>query len=249
MATDRSHQTTEANLSQPPHDLHVHANEDVWTWAAAVSIAADLRRDLTSHPRARLLLSGGATPVAVYRALSKAPLDWDRVNVGLVDERWLHPQDLDSNAHAVRTHLLQHQAAAAHFEPMTRPGRTIEEAVAGANAYARFQACVAVLGMGEDGHVASLFPGMADAERILASRHDYAAVDASGCAGARRWTRRISLTPRGLARVPTRVLLIKGARKRDVFTQALADGNRNRWPVLTALDSIHGIGLQVHWCA
>ncbi|HEY5850350.1 MAG TPA: 6-phosphogluconolactonase [Lysobacter sp.] len=249
MAVDRSHETAQAKDPQPHHDLHVHANEDVWTWAAAVSIAAELRRELISHPRARLLLSGGATPVPVYQALSKAPLEWDRVNVGLVDERWLQPQDIDSNAHLVRTHLLQHQAAAAHFEPMTRPGRTIEEAVAGANAFAKVRACVAVLGMGEDGHVASLFPGMTDLERVFASRHDYASVDASGCLGARNWPRRISLTPHGMARVPTRILVMQGARKRDVFAQALADGNPLRWPVLTALESAHATALQVHWCA
>ena len=249
MAVDRPHETDSATQPQPRHDLHVHANEDVWTWAAAVAIAADLRRELTAHPRARLLLSGGTTPIPVYRALSKAPLEWERVNVGLVDERWLHPQDLDSNAHTVRTHLLQHQAAAAHFEPMTRPGRTIEEAVAGANAYARFQACVAVLGMGNDGHVASLFPRMAELDRVYASRFDYAPVDAIGCPGARQWPRRISLTPLGMARIPTRMLLIRGARKREVFEQALADGDRARWPVLVALDSIHGTSLQVHWCA
>ena len=84
-----------------PYAFHAHANGEVWTWAAAVSIAAELRRELIQHPRARLLLSGGGTPGPVYRALSQAPLDWDRVDVGLVDERWLLPDDPDSNAHLV----------------------------------------------------------------------------------------------------------------------------------------------------
>ena len=206
------------------HVLHIHANAEVWTWAAAVAIAAELRRELVLHPRARLLLSGGTTPAPVYRALSQAPLDWDRVSIGLVDERWLQPDDPDSNARLIRTHLLQHQAAAAHFEPMTLPGRRIEDAVASANAYARQQACAGAFGMGEDGHTASLFPAMADLERVLASRQDYAAVDATGCPGAGQWTRRISLTPHGIARVPARLLLIQGHRKRNVFEQALADG-------------------------
>ncbi len=249
MAAERSHESATALPPQPRHDLHVHANQDVWTWAAAVAIAAELRRELTLRPRARLLLSGGTTPAPVYRALAKAPLDWDRVNVGLVDERWLQPQDLDSNAYLVRSNLLQQQAAAAHFEPMTRAGKSIEEVIAGANAFAKVQACVAVFGMGEDGHVASLFPGMADRERVFASRNDYVAVDATACAGAGQWPRRISITPGGMARIPARLLLIQGARKREVFMQALADGNPNRWPVLTALDSIHGTPLQVHWCA
>lgn len=249
MPADHLPSPSEPAHANARHVLHVHGNEDVWTWSAAVAIAAELRRELNLHPRARLLLSGGTTPAPVYRALSQAPLDWDRVNVGLVDERWLHPQDADSNAHLVRTHLLRNQAAAAHLESMTRPGRTIEEAVAAANAYAKRQACVAVFGMGEDGHTASLFPGMADLDRVFTSRFDYVAVDATGCPGAQSWPRRITVTPNGMTRVPARLLLIRGARKRDVFAKALATADAYRWPVLTALESTHGTPLHVHWCA
>lgn len=229
--------------------LHVHASIDEWVWASAVAIAADLRRDLALRPRARLLLSGGNTPAPVYQALAKAPLDWPRVDVALVDERWLLPDDPDSNARLVRTHLLHHYAAAARFEAMTQPGRRIEEAVAIANAHAQQPVAIAVLGMGDDGHTASLFPGMADLERVLASRQSYVAVDATGCPGARQWHRRISLTPAGLANAQARALLIQGARKREVFEQALADGDVKRWPVLAALGGDEVSPLQVHWCA
>ncbi|MDR0182316.1 6-phosphogluconolactonase [Lysobacter arvi] len=229
--------------------FHEHANREVWTWSAAVAIAAELRRELIVQPRARLLLSGGQTPAPVYRALSQAPLAWERVDVGLVDERWLLPDDPDSNAHLVHREFLRDHAAAAHFEPMTQPGRHLEGAVATANAHARREAGVAVFGMGEDGHTASLFPGMADAERLLASSRDYVAVDAHGCPGAQQWPRRISLTPRGMARIAHRLLLIQGARKRAVFEQALASGDRTRWPVLATLESTYGTPLDVHWCA
>lgn len=230
------------------HELHVHPNHEVWTWACAIAIAADLRRELALQPRARLLLSGGQTPGPVYHALSQAPLDWDRVDVGLVDERWLLPDDPDSNARLVRTELLRDHAAVAHFEPMTQAGRHIEGAVATANAHARNEATTAVLGMGDDGHVASLFPGMQDLDRIFASRRDYVAIDATGCPGARQWTQRISLTPHGLSRIAHRLLLIQGERKRMVFEQALMSGDPQRWPVLVALESSHGTPLQVHWC-
>ncbi|WP_206859033.1 6-phosphogluconolactonase [Lysobacter changpingensis] len=231
-----------------PYAFHAHANGEVWTWAAAVSIAAELRRELIQHPRARLLLSGGGTPGPVYRALSQAPLDWDRVDVGLVDERWLLPDDPDSNAWLVHREFLRDHAATARFEPMTQPGRNIEGAVATANAHARRQAAVAVFGMGEDGHTASLFPGMDGLDRILASPRDYVAIDAKGCPGARQWPRRISLTPNGIARIPHRLLLIQGERKRAVFEQALASGDPHRWPVLVLLESRHATALDVHWC-
>ncbi len=228
--------------------LHVHPNREVWTWAAAVSIAAELRRELSLRPRARLLLSGGGTPGPVYRAVSQAPLEWARVDVGLVDERWLLPDDPDSNAWLVRRELLRDRAAVAHLEPMTQAGRNIEGAVATANAHARQQATCAVLGMGEDGHTASLFPGAEQLERIFASPRDYVAVDAHGCPGAREWPRRISLTPHGMARIPHRLLLLQGERKRMIFEQAVASGDPQRWPVLVALESVHGTPLDVHWC-
>lgn len=243
--------TPHAAATQAPdarHVLHVHPNHEVWIWACAVAIAADLRRELVLQPRARMLLSGGATPGPVYHALSQAPLDWDRVDVGLVDERWVLPDDPDSNAHLVHTELLRDHAAVAHFEPMTQAGRQIEGAVATANAHARQEATTAVLGMGDDGHVASLFPGMHDFQRVLASNRDYVAIDATGCPGARQWPRRISLTPHGLSRIAHRLLLIRGERKRIVFEQALASGDPQRWPVLVALESRHETPLHVHWC-
>ncbi len=229
-----------------PYRWHEHRGADPWTWACAVAIAAELRRDLALRPRARLLLSGGTTPAPVYRALARAPLDWARVDVALVDERWLQPSDPDSNAWLVRHHLLRENAAAARFEALTQPGRSLEDAVAFANAHARQHASAAVLGMGEDGHTASLFPGMPGLERALASRQPYVAVDAAGAAGARQWRRRISLTPAGLAPVRARLLLIRGAAKRAAFVEAVASGDVVRWPVLVGLGGAHG--LDVHWC-
>ncbi|MFD0738033.1 6-phosphogluconolactonase [Lysobacter koreensis] len=248
-----NHATATEVVIHEPHAgryaLHVHRNAEVWTWASAIAIAAELRRELMRRPRARMLVAGGDTPASVYRALSKAPLQWDRVDVALVDERWLQPDDPDSNAWLVRTHLLQHHAAQARFEPMTQPGRRIEEAVAIASAHGLQPASVAVLGMGSDGHLASLFPRMRDLDRALDSRQPYVAVDASGCVGAQQWSRRISLTPTGLRHSRSRVLLIRGREKLDAFEYALASGDVESWPVLLALGDSFEVPLQIHWCA
>lgn len=235
-------------LDTPRMVWHGFADTDAWCWASAVAIAAGLRRDLQQRARARLLLSGGGTPGPVYRALSKAPLDWERIDVALVDERWLLPDDPDSNAHLVRTELLTNHAASARFEPMTQPGRSIEQAVAVANAHGRQPASIVVLGMGGDGHTASLFPRMPGLQLALASTQPYVAVDATGCAGAQRWSRRISLTPTGLRMSKARFLLIRGADKRALLEQALASGDVVQWPVLAALDPKHETPLQVYWC-
>lgn len=229
--------------------LHAHRNGDVWTWASAVAVAAELRRELTTRPRARLLVSADPELIPIYRALSKAPLDWDRVDVGLVDERWLLPDDPDSNARFIRTHLLQDHAAAARFEQLTQAGRNIEDAVAIANAHAQQPACVVLLVMGEDGHTASLFPGMLELDRVLGTRQPYVAVDTHGNPAAAPWRKRISLTPAGFARAQCRLLLIRGRRKREALASALASGDRNACPILMAVDVDNATPLHVHWCA
>lgn len=229
-----------------PIALHEFRNDDQWAWACAVAITAALRRDLDQHPRARLLVSGGTSPAPVFRALAQAPLAWDRIDIALVDERWLRPEDPDSNAHLVRRHLLQGHAAQARFEPLTRPGRSIEVAVADANLHACHPPGVVLLGMGTDGHTASLFPRMLGLEAALASPNAYVAVDATGCPGAGPWLRRISLTPAGLAPAHTRILLLRGVGKRGVFEQALAGDDVAAMPVRMGFLT-PGAQLQVYW--
>ncbi|WP_242107786.1 6-phosphogluconolactonase [Luteimonas aquatica] len=218
-----------------------------WAWASAVALAGELRRKLEQQPRARLLLSGGKTPAPVYEALARAPLEWQRVDVGLVDERWLQPDDPDSNARLVRESLLRDHAAAARFETMTRAGRSIEDVVAAANLHARQPADVVTLGMGEDGHTASLFPRMHGLAAALAAPQPYVAVDASGCAGAGAWNRRISLTPAGLRPAGMRLLLIRGDSKRRLLERALAGDDLMELPIRLAF-TVPGASLLVHWC-
>lgn len=236
-------------LEQPPSpvDFHVYRIDEQWTWAIAVAVATALRRDLQQHPRARLLVSGGKTPAPVFRALSQAPLDWARIDVALVDERWLRPDDPDSNAHLVREHLLRGHAAAARFETLTRAGRSIEEAVSDANLHARQPPAIVLLGMGDDGHTASLFPRMRSLDHALQSPNAYVGIDASGCAGAGPWPRRISLTPAGLMPAQTRLLLIRGEEKRAVFERALEGTDPHELPVRIAFTT-PGATLQVYWC-
>lgn len=237
--------TSVAPAEQRVH-FHAHADVDDWTEASATAIAYALGETLRERERARLLLSGGGTPAPVYRALSQADLDWPRVDVGLVDERWLQPDDPDSNTRLARETLLQGPAAAAHFQGLTRTGLGIEEAVRVANLHAHQAADVVVLGMGPDGHTASLFPHMRRLDEALAAPQAYVAVDASGCPGAGRFARRISLTPAGLAPSHARFLLIRGEAKRALFERAMQGDNVRDLPIRLAFTT-PGASLQVHW--
>jgi 6-phosphogluconolactonase len=226
--------------------FHAHADVEAWIAAAVTDIAAGLRAGLRAGGIAHFLVSGGSTPAPVYRALARQALDWSRVAVALVDERWLPPGDADSNAVLVGETLLIERAASARFEAMLQSGRSLEDSVRAANrSFA--PAAVTVLGMGPDGHTASLFPYMPGLRAALASADPYVAVDADGCPGAGSWRQRISLTPAGLARSARRILLIRGEHKRIVLEQAMAGAAVEELPVAVAL-TLPAPSLHVHWC-
>lgn len=226
---------------------HVHRDLHVWTWAAAVGAAAALRRRLAEGGRARLLATATGDSSRVLSALARAPLDWARVDVGLVDERWLRPDDPDSQAAHVRRALLVDHAAPARLEPLTLAGRRLEDAVAIANAHARHAPDVVLMAMGEDGEIASLLPDAPDFARAVASTQDYVAFDASFSRTGGAWPRRITATPHGLSRGGLRMLLLRG----DAQRRRLEDALRACDPLQSSLAAVYlagGTPLQVHWC-
>lgn len=138
--------------------------------ALAGHLAAALSTDLTTQPRSSIALSGGSTPKGMFRRLSAADLEWPRVDVTLVDERWVDHDHPDSNAEMVRSCLLQGPAASARFLDLKTPTPDINAAVpAVSDALAGLQRpfTAVVLGMGSDGHTASWFPQAANLAQLL----------------------------------------------------------------------------------
>lgn len=207
------------------------------TAAAASSLAAQvsaaLRVAVRERGRASLLVPGGRTPVPLFRALRRQALPWQSVMVSLTDERCVPSDHEDSNARLVRGELLAEAAAAARFVPLVN-GATCASSGA-AHCWQSLAVLprpidVVVLGMGEDGHFASLFPGSPGIEAALD-------VDAApGCVAMRAPVApadRVSLNLAALADARQLFLFITGERKRTLLESA---GRRAPLPVDALLE-------------
>lgn len=214
--------------------------------ALARSVAADLRAAIAARGQARLAVSGGRTPLRFLQALSREALDWSRVVVVPVDERWVPPVHRRSNERLLRGALLQHAAAAAWLLPLFRPVATPERALQAVLTQVSLRGLpldVAVLGMGADGHVASLF---ADLPRRDVALQPSGRAPVLAVRSAAAPEPRMSLTLSAILTAPALYLHFEGDAKRRVFDAAV-DDPRSRLPV-RALLAHAPVPLQLFWC-
>jgi 6-phosphogluconolactonase len=198
--------------------------------ALAGDLAGVLRDAVSDRGRALLAVSGGRTPRHVFERLSAARLDWTRVTITLSDERWVPPDHPDSNERLVRAYLMQGEAAAATFIPLfggedtPRAGRAACEARLAPLALP-FDAVY--LGMGGDGHFASLFPGDPAVE-VRDGR--CVAVPPRGQRVAR-----MSLTAPTVLNARRIFLLFTGADRHATYVEAKQAGSANALPLRLVL--------------
>jgi len=215
--------------------------------ALAEAIADHLNEGIEARGVASLAVSGGSTPGKFFGALGKRKdVDWSKVFVTLVDERWV-PETADrSNAGLVNERMLQGPAAVARFIPLYSGGAEPDSAaIARTNALLQtvpmpFDAVV--LGMGNDGHTASFFPGGDTLDEALTGEGPALAIRAPG-AGEPRVTLALSrlLDASGV------YLHIEGEEKERVLEQALGEGPVEAMPIRAVLRQTQ-TPLTVFWC-
>jgi 6-phosphogluconolactonase len=214
--------------------------------AASDLLATKLRSRLAqgAHLSASLVVSGGSTPGPCFDQLSSETLDWSRVTVLPSDERWVPGNDPDSNERLIRTRLLKEQAAPGKVLPFFREGIKAQQAPEvieqDLQALAR-PFSVSLLGMGEDGHFASLFPDFAGLSEALdpQSQRHCIMVQTAGSPHLR-----ISLTLSALLDSTSIVLLIFGEAKQAVFNAAMNGGSG--YPIESLLQHVSN-PLSVIW--
>ena len=202
-------------------EIEVFASGAALADAVAGDIAARLAAGLAARGHASLVATGGRSPGPVYDRLAAADLDWAHVAVTLSDERQVDAESPNANARLLRERLFVDRAAAARFLPLTDYA---EPALA---KLLPFDAVM--LGMGEDGHVASLIPG----SPVMALAAGPALTAESPQGFGNPPVPRISLTFAALLQSRAIFLLIAGEAKRQVAARAL-DGAE--LPVATILN-------------
>ena len=214
--------------------------------ALADTVAGALTVAIAARGRATLAVSGGNTPKAFFAALSKRPLEWDKVTVTLVDERMVGPEHERSNQRLVSLNLLQNEAAKAEFVPLYSKGNDAK-AVAQA-ACERIDGLalpfeVVVLGMGTDGHTASFFPHGTTLAKVTdpACGQSVLAMEAPGAGEPR-----LTLTLPRIVEAGLVVLHIEGAEKQAVLETAIEDGPEADLPVRAVLRNARK-PVEVYW--
>ena len=232
----------------PSRWVHEHRFPDREALAAALAgeIKVDLEEAIAARGATSLVVSGGKTPARLFEQLRDEKVDWTRTWVTLADERWVETTSEDSNERLVRENLLVGSAAAAHFVGLKNPAATPE---AGADWVTRALTRVphpfdvVVLGMGQDGHTASLFPGSMALARGLDPAAPPACIAVNALVAPHA---RVSLNLAALLDSRRIVLHIEGDTKWAVYQRARTPGTSAELPIRAILQQKE-VPVDVYW--
>lgn len=201
--------------------------------------------------QASLMVSGGSTPAPLFQALSATPLNWQHIHIGLVDERWVDIDHSASNEALIKRTLLVDNAQCAPFVGMkTADARAVDGQTTTESQYRTLPQpfTVTILGMGNDGHTASLFPYADGLTAALnpANEQLTAAIKAKPSEVTGPNTERLTLTLTGLLKSQRLIVLLTGEDKLNVFRQARQPGAVEAMPIRAVLQQDQ-IPVTLYW--
>jgi 6-phosphogluconolactonase len=210
-----------------------------------------LSESLSKHGGATFLVSGGSTPAPLYEALSKTELAWKKIRIALVDERWVDQQHSASNEALIRRSLLINNAKAASFIGMKTADKHANKGQSETESLYRTLPqpfTVAIVGMGIDGHTASLFPYADGLNKALKTESEQltAAINAKASPVTGPNTERMSLTAAGLLKCERLIILLTGEDKLAIFDQAMKPGPVEEMPIRTLLHQ-EKVPVELYW--
>lgn len=216
-------------------NLHEFKDGAALAEGLADRVAGALAEAVTTRGRASIAVSGGSTPKAFFKALSSRDIDWSKVTITLVDERFVPADNPRSNHLLVADNLLQGKAEAAQFMPLYRDADSAEEAakIVSKDADALGEPFdVVILGMGADGHTASFFPGGSRLVEAISPETPRGVItmEAEGAGEPR-----LTFTFASLQDARLLVLHIEGQGKKDVLAAAEGDGPETDMPIRAVL--------------
>jgi len=229
-------------------EIETFPDRSVWADACAARLTETLAAAVAERGKAVFAGSGGSTPAPIYARLAPAPLDWSKVAITLIDERYVPETSPDSNAALLKRTLLIGPAAAARFVPLYTPAVTVDRAAAlAAHALAaeggRLDAVL--LGMGEDGHICSMFPNSPTLKTLLSPTLPPTVLGVPhGRDGAAPSLERLSINLPYLMHARRVVLALTGTAKRAVFEREAA-GDPTTQPIAALL--ANNVPLEVVW--
>lgn len=215
--------------------LHTFAGGEELAESLAARVAEVLASAVSTRGSASIAVSGGSTPKSFFQALSRLAIEWDKVTVTLVDERFVPADNARSNHLLVAENLLQNEAAAARFVPLYQDAASAEAAAlmaSEATGQIGYPFDVVILGMGTDGHTASFFPGGNNLSRALdaATPRGVITMQADGAGEPR-----LTFTFTSLQDARLLVLHIEGEGKKTVLQKAEQPGAEAEMPIRAVL--------------
>lgn len=214
----------------------------------AEKISSKLSQAIDERGSATLVVSGGKTPLPLFQQLSHIPLDWQKVFITLADERWVETESDASNEKLVRDNLLQNNAAKATFISLKKD---VASAAEGAKEVKKeilslsLPFDVVILGMGEDGHTASLFPGATNLMKGLDLTSDTTVIEMTPLTAP---SERVTLTLPTLLNSRDIFIHLVGENKLTVLEKAMQGNDITEMPIRAILQQ-EKVPVTIFWSA